>query len=75
MKNLSFKERLELFRQREGYHDYPLWEFLDDCQRVRSRKNPKPGYSTSLEWHHDKNILALFKYHLDEFEAWLKLQL
>ena len=80
MKNKkSFIMRLKTFSKRSDSDSYSLEEYLDDCYRYRYRLlgqdfTPE-GFSTSLTWlKHDPTSYALITNHLDEFEAWLKLQ-
>jgi hypothetical protein len=58
--------------------NYPLEEYLDDCRRVRARNSGTAlcdGDSTDVAAWLDSNELELVESYLDEFEAWLKLQI
>jgi hypothetical protein len=59
------------------HHDYGVEDYLDDCKRERFRKFGTPFHSGSTDiatWL-NANDVALIEIYLDEFEAWLKLQL
>jgi len=74
---LTFEERIKLL---EGY-GFPVYEFIDDCNRIKKRGKYKERYKnvrdplTAMSWHRsNKNVLYLFRHHFKEFEVWLKLQ-
>jgi len=72
----TFVERIKRFQKDFDPDKYPLSESLDDCYRMRARPAPftAEGTTTSLVWLKGNDIQILADY-LDEFEAWLKIQL
>jgi hypothetical protein len=80
-KKLSFRARLKIFAKRKDAKSYGLEEYLDDCYRHRlkllgHKKTPKGGSTNCRAWlQPDTNAIALITDHLDDFEAWLRLQL
>ncbi len=85
-KKPTFRALIKKFKIR---HSYGIDEYLDDCVIMRAhllaRKTGNKimtaghlkhnAYATDFSWtKYDFEYFTLLKYHLNVFEAWLKLQ-